>query len=159
MKRKLSRRMLAAHSYALSDISTEQIQLFNCYKYYDSQHEGENRFLTFDSSHIECVSLIHLVLLWLYFGCNALMTALTHCHSTGILLRYSHVCVFYFSFMSPATFYPCKSVTAYPINTFSPFKAMRLNWKLEDHMGMWVVKFREKQYFRITTIAYFGSNK
>ena len=49
--------------------------------------------------------------------------------------------IFYNFFMSPATFYPCKSVTAYPINAFSPFKSMRLHQKLEDHMGKWVDKF------------------
>ena len=73
---------------------------------------------------------------------DGLMTALTHCHSTGIhrCPSYSRTRFFRYSFMSPATFYPCKSVTAYPINAFSStFKSIYLNWKLQDHMDKWVL--------------------
>ena len=73
---------------------------------------------------------------------DGLMTALTHCHSTRIRCcpSYSRVRFFTSIFMSPATFYPCKSVTAYPINASSTtYKSIYLNWKLLDHMDKWVL--------------------
>ena len=83
---------------------------------------------------------------------DGLMTVLTHCHSTGIRCcpSYSRAQFFTYFFMSPATFYPCKSVTAYPINAFSPIKSNRFKMKVAGSYGqVGFVKMRNVNIFFI----------